>query len=184
MGFIETLILGAGLSMDSFALSVTNGMCAVRNRFLTALMCALCFGLFQGSLTTLGFTVGLAFAGSIKALDHYIALVLLCYIGAKLLIDSRRSGDGQKYTLSPSVVFVGAFSTSVDALTVGVSLAALQVSILFVAAVVTLVSTAICFVGFLLGEKAGKRLGSSAQFVGGLVLIGLGVKIFIQHMFF
>lgn len=184
MGFIQTVLLGAGLSMDSFALSVTNGMCAVKNRILTAIMSAFCFGLFQGSLTTLGYTVGSAFADKIKMLDHYIALVLLCYIGAKLIIGSRQSKDEQVGALSPAMVFVSAFTTSVDALTVGVSLAALEVKIVYVAAVMTLVSTAICFAGFLLGKKAGERLGSSAQVIGGLVLIGLGIKIFVQHMFF
>ncbi len=184
MGFIETVVLGAGLSMDSFALSVTNGMCAVRNRCFSALMCALCFGLFQGSLTTIGYALGSAFAEKIKAFDHYVALALLCYIGVKLIIDSRSGDKAQQCVLSPSVVFVSAFATSIDALTVGVSLAALDVSIVPVAALMTAVSAVICFVGFLIGDRAGKHLGSSAKLIGGLVLIGLGVKIFVQHLFF
>ncbi len=182
MGFTETVILGAGLSMDSFALSITNGMCAVKNKLFAAVMCALCFGLFQGSLTTLGYAVGSAFAEKIKAFDHFVVLILLGYIGIKMLLDSRRGGE-KKAVLSPPVVFFSAFATSVDALTVGVGLAALDVSIVFVGAVMTLVSFFICFAGFLIGEKAGKRLGSSAQAVGGMVLIGLAVKIFVQHMF-
>jgi putative Mn2+ efflux pump MntP len=182
MGLLETVILGAGLSMDSFALSVTNGMCAVKNRLLAGLMSALCFGLFQGSLTTIGYALGSAFADKIRAVDHLIALFLLVYIGVKMLVDSRKQ-TSQRAVLSPAVVFVSAFATSVDALTVGIGLAALSVNIVFVGLVMTLVSAAICFAGFLIGDKAGKRLGSSARAVGGLVLIALGIKIFIQHMF-
>lgn len=183
MGFIETVILGAGLSMDSFALSVTNGMCAVKRRFLAAILCALCFGIFQGTLTTLGYAVGSAFAQKIRAVDHIIALLLLGYIGIKMLIDCRNGGETQP-VLSPSVVFFSAFATSLDALTVGVSLAALNVNIVYVGALLTAVSTAICFAGFMIGDKAGKQLGSRAQALGGSVLIALGVKIFVQHIFF
>lgn len=183
MGFIETVVLGAGLSMDSFALSVTNGMCAVKRRFLAGILCALCFGLFQGALTSIGYAVGSAFAQKVRAVDHIIALLLLCYIGAKMLKDCKKGGNAQP-ELSPSVVFFSAFATSLDALTVGVSLAALDVSIVFVGAVMTAVSTVICFAGFILGDRAGRRLGSRAQAFGGIVLIALGIKIFIQHTFF
>ena len=100
-----------------------------------------------------------------------------------MLADSR-NGDDSQPVLSPSVVFFSAFATSLDALTVGVSLAALEVDIVLVGAVLTAVSTAICFAGFLLGDRAGKRLGSSAQMLGGAVLIALGIRIFIQHTFF
>ena len=182
MGLIETVILGAGLSMDSFALSVTNGMCAVKNRLFAGLMCALCFGLFQGSLTTIGYALGSAFADKIRAVDHFIALILLGYIGVKMLIDSRK-GTAQRAVLSPAVVFVSAFATSVDALTVGIGLAALSVNIVFVGLVMTLVSAVICFAGFFIGDKAGKRLGSGARAAGGIVLVALGIKIFLQHLF-
>ncbi len=183
MGFTEMIFLGAGLSMDSFALSITNGMCAVKNRLLAGLMCALCFGLFQGSLTTIGYALGSAFADKIRAVDHFIALFLLVFIGVKMLIDSRKESDVQA-VLSPAVVFVSAFATSVDALTVGIGLAALSVNIVLVGLMMTLVSAVICLFGFFLGEKAGKHLGNSARVIGGLVLIGLGFKIFAQHVFF
>ena len=183
MGLIQTVILGAGLSMDSFALSVTNGMCAVKRRFFAGIMCALCFGFFQGALTTLGYAAGAVFAQKVRAVDHIIALLLLCYIGAKMLKDCKKGGNAQP-ELSPSVVFFSAFATSLDALTVGVSLAALDVDIVLVGAVLTAVSTVICFAGFILGNRAGRRLGSRAQAFGGIVLIALGIKIFIQHTFF
>lgn len=184
MVFTEMLALGAGLSMDSFALSITNGMCAARRRVLTGLLCALCYGLFQGSLTTLGYALGSAFADKIKAFDHILALVLLGVIGVKMLADSRKGGQTQTAVLSPAVVFVSAFATSVDALSVGVGLAALSVDILSVSAVIALVSVVLCFAGFMLGGRAGRHLGAGARVVGGLVLIALGVKIFIQHLFF
>lgn len=183
MGTAETIFLGAGLSMDSFALSVTNGMCAVKRRILAGALCALCFGLFQGALTTVGYALGSAFAERIKAFDHIIALVLLCFIGIKMLRDSGAENE-QRAVLSPPAVFFGAFAASLDALTVGVGLSALDVDIVRVCALMSLVSFVICFAGFLLGERAGRRLGGSAQKAGGLVLIALGLKIFVGHVFF
>lgn len=182
MGLIQTVILGAGLSMDSFALSVANGMCAVKRRIFAGIMCALCFGFFQGALTTLGYAAGAVFAQKVRAVDHIIALLLLSYIGIKMILQSRKATA--QPSLSAAAVFFSAFATSLDALTVGVSLAALDVDIVLVGAVLTAVSTAICFAGFLLGDRAGKRLGSSAQMLGGAVLIALGIRIFIQHTFF
>lgn len=184
MGLIETIFLGTGLSMDSFALCVTNGICCKRSRVFNALLCALCFGLFQGSLTTIGYAAGSAFADKVRAVDHYIALVLLGFIGIKMLVDSTKPEIDMQSSLSLAGVLAGGFATSLDALAVGVGLCAIDVDIVFAAAVITLVSVVLCIAGFFLGCAAGKRLGSKARFVGGLVLIGLGVRIFTQHLFF
>ena len=184
MGFIEAAVLGAGLSMDSFALSVTNGISCKRARVLSAILCSLCFGLFQGSLTTAGYAAGSAFADRIKAFDHWIALFALCFIGIGMMLDSRSGDEDSEASLSPAGVIAGGFATSLDALAVGVGLSALDTDIVFAAAVITLVSVVLCLAGFFIGNSAGRHLGARAKLAGGAVLILLGVKIFVQHVFF
>lgn len=183
MGLFEAAVLGTGLSMDSFALSVTNGMSCKRRRLFNALLCSVCFGLFQGSLTTIGYAAGSAFADRVRALDHWIALILLGFIGIKMMLDSKKpeASDGM---LTFAGVLAGGFATSLDALAVGVGLSALDADIVFAAAVITFVSVLLCLLGFFAGSFAGRRLGSKAKLLGGLVLVLLGLKIFVQHIFF
>ena len=131
MGFLETVFLGVGLSMDCFAISVTNGMCKVKRRLLTALVCGLCYGLFQGALTCIGYSAGSVFAEKISSFGSYVAFVLLALSGIKMFFDSDQSAQ----ELSAAAVFFSAFATSLDALSVGVSLSALGTDIVMVGAV-------------------------------------------------
>ncbi|MDO5125503.1 MAG: manganese efflux pump MntP family protein [Ruminococcus sp.] len=185
MGVAELLLLAIGLSMDAFAVSVTNGLCMRKSAWKTALSCGLCFGLFQGAMPSIGFALGRTFTEYVTSIDHYIALVLLAFIGGKMLIDAFKDVD-ESCDLSPALglLLVQGVATSIDALAVGVSFAALSVNIVYAASFICCVTFLFSFVGVFIGNRFGTILNSKAQILGGLILIGIGLKIFIEHMFF
>lgn len=187
MTYIELLLIAIGLSMDAFAVSITNGLCCTNLKKNQIFMIGLCFGGFQGLMPTAGFFLGKAFEVYITALDHYIALVLLGYIGGKMIYDAltEKEETGNQYTLTVRTLLMQGVATSIDALAVGVSFAALPgVNIMVAALSIAVVTFAFSVVGVCFGKRFGARLGSRALLAGGMILVGIGVKIFIEHMFF
>lgn len=188
MTFFEIFLVGLGLSMDAFAVSVTNGMCKRGNKSFIALMCGLCFGVFQGVMPSLGYLLGSAFAKYIERYDHIIALVLLSYIGGKMVFDSFTNGGESTSSGSKlgGELIVQGIATSIDALAVGVSFSPLlTASKMGISALIIAVTTfAISFGGVYIGKKFGDILSNKAQLIGGIILIAIGLKIFVEHVFF
>ena len=182
MHYPEILLIGLGLSMDAFAVSLTNGLCTKQRRQLWA--AALCFGVFQGLMPLLGYLAGQLFSDSIAAFDHWIALLLLSFIGGKMLLDARSQAEPEA-ALTVRTILLQGIAVSIDALAVGVSFAALpNVRILPAAGIIMSETFVLSRLGSLLGKSAGSRLGSRAQLLGGVLLIGIGCKIFVEHVFF
>ena len=187
MRLTELLLLAIGLSMDAFAVSVTNGLCCKKVNWKGAVACGLCFGLYQGLMPTIGFALGKTFESLITSIDHYIALILLGFIGGKMLIDGIKNEDEKTEcpaSLTLGLLIVQGIATSMDALAVGVSFAALAVNIVSAAAFICCVTFIFSFVGFFIGKRFGTMLNNKALILGGVILIAIGVKIFIEHMFF
>lgn len=190
MSIIEILILAVGLSMDAFAVSVTNGMTKKNVTLGWTVGIAACFGLFQGLMPTLGYFLGSTFTQYITRFDHFVALILLGFIGGKMLLDGIKCGDEcdmSVTTLTLGALLVQGVATSIDALAVGVSFAAVMDSMtlaLAAAGIITVTTFLFSFVGVLIGKKFGDVLNNKAQIVGGLILIAIGVKIFVDHVFF
>ena len=188
MGLFELFLLALGLSMDAFAVSVTNGMCMKKVDTRNVLRIAITFGLFQGLMPLLGFVLGSTFASMVENIDHYIALVLLVFIGGKMIYEalSKKKEDSScdtTATLTLAALLIQAIATSIDALVVGVSFAAMQVEILPAVAFIAVVTFICCFIGCHIGKRFGEILSSGAEIFGGVILILLGVKIFLEHMF-
>ena len=184
MLFSEIMLIGLGLSMDAFAVSVTNGMTGQAGR-CRLLFAAVCFGSFQGLMPLLGFYVGKVFAPYIAAFDHWVALVLLSFIGGKMLLDGLHPPEQPDTVLTVWTILLQGIAVSIDAMAVGVSFAAMpDVPILPAAAVITAETAVLSRIGSMLGRYAGERLGSRAQMAGGALLIGIGCKIFAEHVFF
>lgn len=187
MGYIELFLVAVGLSADAFAVSVTNGMCKKNIRLGWTFIIAITFGLFQGVMPTIGYALGSTFTKFISQYDHIIALILLGFIGGKMLIDAIK-GDDEKgcdiARLTFGALLVQGVATSIDALAVGVSFAAMSVNIISAAAFICSVTFVLSFLAVLIGKKFGDLLNNKAGIFGGLILIGIGVKIFIQHTFF
>lgn len=172
--------------MDAFAVSVSNGICSTKKGIKCALPSAFAFGAAQGIMPVLGWFAGQAFASVIQRLDHWIALIILSAIGFKMIIESKKKGDEceEGSDCSAKTILIQAFATSIDALAVGVSLAAMNVSIIYSASTIAAITFVLCLIGACLGNRIGGLLKDKAEIFGGVVLILVGVKIFIEHTFF
>lgn len=184
---IGTLLLVAlGLSMDAFAVSISNGMCFKNYGGRQVVLAAGSFGFFQGMMPVLGFLAGQLFAASIEALDHWIALVMLGWIGGKMALEGARQlhqpeacAVGQQFELR--LLMMQSVATSIDALAVGVGFAVMKVHLPIAASLIAGTTFACCLAGGVLGRRFGDLLGRWAQLLGGLVLVFIGLKIFIEH---
>lgn len=173
--------------MDAFAVAVSDGLCMRRLRARWVLAIGVCFGVYQGVMPTIGYFLGKTFTDYIRAVDHVLALILLGAIGGKMLVDavkSRKEECPVAEELTLGLLLIQGLATSIDALAVGISFAALNVNIITAALFICAVTCVLSCIGVVLGKKSGGFLGEKARFVGGIILIGIGVKIFIEHTFF
>lgn len=194
MDYVSVCGIAVGLAMDALAVSITNGAVTRRVTLRFALKIALCFGLFQSLMPTVGWLVGKAGESFISAVDHWIALILLGYLGVNMIVESRkkkRAGTdcARQDDIPLKTLLTLAVATSIDALATGVILpSAVGASTPFLMMVSVLligfITFVICFAGVYIGRKFGAVCSGRAEVVGGLVLIAIGVKIFIEHMFF
>lgn len=187
MGVFTLFLIALGLSMDAFAVSISDGLCYPQAGRKQAFLTALVFGVFQAGMPMIGYFAGRTFAGAISSLDHWIALVLLGFIGGKMLIEAIRelrepeSCPARKFSFQ--LLLMQGVATSIDALAVGVSFAVMDVNIFYAAGFIGVTTFLCSFVGFFLGRIFGGRWGQKAEILGGLILIGIGLKIFIEHTF-
>lgn len=185
MGIIELLILAVGLSMDAFAVSICKGLSLKKIEIKHMAIAGIWFGGFQALMPLIGFLLGSTFASYVSMLDHWIALILLALIGLSMIKESLSHDDedvGDSFAFK--AMFLMAVATSIDALAVGVTFAFLKVSIVFAISVIGVTTFIFSAAGIWIGNIFGLRFKSKAELAGGLILILLGLKIFIEHMFF
>lgn len=188
MGFVELLLVGVGLSMDAFAVSVCKGLCMKRLNMRQALVIALFFGGFQALMPLIGWALGTQFEQFITPVDHWIAFGLLLIIGAKMLWDSFRGDDDEQLScavdgrLDLRELTMMAVATSIDALAVGITFAFLRVDIMASVVVIGVTTFALSLVGVAVGHRFGARYEKPATVVGGVVLILIGLKILLEHL--
>lgn len=183
----DLILLSVGLAMDATAVSMTNGMCYPNLRRGWALATSACFGVMQGLMPLLGYFFGSLFYNVISALDHYIALILLGFIGAKMIFEAfHKEKETSDSEMSVKLMLLQGIATSIDALAVGISFAALDASFHIVSscAIIAAITFALSFAGVYLGKRFGALLQGKAQVLGGVILIAIGVKIFVEHMWF
>ncbi len=184
MKIYEILLIAIGLSMDAFAVSVCKGLAMGKNTTVSK-MCivGLWFGAFQALMPTLGYFLGSAFASFIGNLDNYIAFILLCLIGINMIKEAfskKEPEDAQSASLGFSVMIILALATSIDALTVGVSFAFLNVNIVAAALIIGVTTFTLSFVGVKVGGLFGTKYKSKAELAGGTILILLGIKFLLE----
>lgn len=183
MKFIELFLIGVSLAMDAFAVSVGKGLSVKQVQPRHAMSAGLWFGGFQALMPIIGYFLGLSFAHVVERVDHWIAFGLLALIGLNMIRETLSGDDeAQDADFGFRKMFVMAVATSIDALTVGVSMAFLKVDIWVAATVIGVVTFALSTIGVSLGSKFGEKVGSRAGILGGVVLIGLGIKILIEHL--
>ena len=194
MDYLALLGIAVGLSMDAFAVSLTNGAVTRNLKVKHAFSIALAFGLFQAIMPMIGWLIGIAGQGIINSVDHWVAFVLLGYVGGKMLYDAvKEQKTPQSHQSRDPIGFkkliVMAIATSIDALATGIILpSAVGAHTAFLMAVsvgiIGVTTFVICFAGVYIGKKFGDVFSSKAELLGGLVLIVIGCKILIEHLFF
>ncbi len=185
---MEGWLIAIGLSMDAFAVALCKGLGMRRINYGHALIIALFFGAFQGMMPLVGWLLGTRLAGYITPVDHWIAFVLLSYIGGKMIWDACHE-DGEKMEasrLEPALelreLTVLAVATSIDALAVGITFAFLGIKILPAAATIAAVAFALSFGGVVIGNRFGTRFQKKTEITGGVVLILIGIKTLLEHL--
>ena len=183
MDLITLVILAVGLAMDAFAVSICKGLAMKKVTLGKATIVGLWFGGFQGLMPLAGYLLGVGFQSAIAAIDHWIAVVLLSFIGGSMIREALSSKEEEAdESLAPKAMAVLAVATSIDALAVGVTFAFLQVNILLAVCLIAVITFVLSALGVKIGNVFGSRWESRAELVGGIVLIGLGFKILLEHL--
>lgn len=183
MTIIEVLIIAVGVSMDAFAVSICKGLSVGRVHPRHVLSAGLWFGGFQALMPLIGYFLGVSFTEFVSNVDHWIAFVLLGIIGGNMLKESFHRDEACEVDpdFSFKTMLTMAVATSIDALAIGVSLAFLKVNIWQAVVLIGLTTGAFSAVGILIGNLFGCRYKSKAEFVGGFILVAMGVKILLEH---
>ena len=186
MDLLSILLIGVGLSMDASAVSIAKGM-SLKDSSLKeyAFKLAFFFGLFQGLMPVIGYFAGSLFASYVQAIDHWVAFVLLGFIGFNMIKESSEEKEEEDAIASISYknILILAIATSIDALAIGVSFAFLQVNIFVAAITIALTTFTLSLIAVFIGKKVGSIFQKYAEVLGGCILIFLGVKILIEHLF-
>ena len=186
MSLFELFVIAVGLSMDAFAVAVCKGLSTGAVRFSHMTVTGLWFGLFQALMPLIGYLLGVSFASAIQSVDHWIVFILLSFIGVNMIREalSRNEDDEENALYTASVMFPLAIATSIDALAVGVSFAFLNVEIIPAICFIGLCTFLLSAIGVKIGAVFGRRFKSKAEFAGGIILIGMGLKILLEHLGF
>ena len=184
---LSVILIGISLSMDAFAVSVTNGITMRPFKTGYALWHGLYFGAFQFLMPLAGYILGSTVSGYVTAIGPYVSFALLAFIGGKMIWDAVKELRAPEAcpvgrAFSYKLMVVQAFATSIDALAVGVSFAALDVNIAAAASFIACVTFVCCLAGHLLGKKFGSWLGGKAEIFGGVILVCIGAKILVEHL--
>ena len=183
MGLFEIVVIGIGLAMDAFAVSVCKGLSMKKIDWKKIMIIALYFGIFQALMPIIGFFLGSTFSGLVERLDHWIAFLLLSLIGGNMI---RESTDDEIEKRNDRVDFktmiLLAIATSIDALAVGVTFAFFEINILLSVTIIGVITFVLSLIGVLVGNKFGDKLQNKAELTGGIILIIIGLKILLEHL--
>lgn len=187
MELFTILLIALSLAMDAFAVSISNGIRILDFGRADAFKQGIYFGAFQFIMPIVGWFLGTSVRGYIEAVDHWIAFFLLVLIGGNMIWESMKKedvGQERKKILTSKELMIQAIATSIDALAVGISFAVLDVSIISASMMIGLVAFALSFIGGYLGKGLGGFLQKKTEFAGGGLLILIGIKVLIEHLFY
>lgn len=184
MSLAELFIIAVGLSMDAFAVSVCKGLAMNRMNWKHAGIIGLYFGGFQALMPLLGYLLGVNFKNAIASIDHWIAFVLLSFIGINMIREALSKEEDECPTddISVQTMTMLAVATSIDALAIGVTFAFLNVQIVPAISFIGITTFTLSIIGVKIGNVFGTRYKSKAELAGGLILVGMGIKILVEHL--
>lgn len=184
--FMELFLIGVGLSMDAFAVSVCKGLGMSKVNKKQTLLIGLFFGGFQAFMPFVGWVLGTQFKQYITAFDHWVAFILLSFIGSKMIWEvfhpdeDMEEGKDQPFSLKELLML--AIATSIDALAVGIIFALQQYPIVEAISIIGVVTFVLSVLGVYIGNFFGSRYKNKAELAGGIILIGIGLKILLEHL--
>jgi putative Mn2+ efflux pump MntP len=183
MSLIELFILSVGLSMDAFAVAVCKGLAIKKIDLRKAMIIGLYFGIFQAGMPLVGYLLGVSFQSKITAIDHWIAFILLAFIGIHMIKEATNTDtEDTDDSLCFKKMIILSIATSIDALAVGVTFAFLKVMIVPAVSFIGIVTFMFSMVGVKIGHVFGTKYKAKAEFSGGVILILIGTKILLEHL--
>lgn len=185
MNNFELILIAVGLSMDAFSVSICKGLTTQRFSWRTALTCGLWFGSFQALMPVVGYFLGAQFQEMIETYDHWIAFGLLFLIGTNMIREAvwgKKEKDENNGFLDFKTMFLLAIATSIDALAIGVSFACIQVNIWIAISIIGVITFLFSILGVKIGNVFGSKYEKSAEIIGGIILIIIGLKILFEHL--
>ncbi|MDD2621814.1 MAG: manganese efflux pump MntP family protein [Bacteroidales bacterium] len=183
MDVTSIIFIAIGLAMDSFAVSISIGSCSSLFRYKQAFLTAFIMGAFQALMPVVGWALAFHFAESISDFDHWIAFILLSYLGGKMIYESFQKKDKPCIIFSLKTLLILGIATSIDALAIGISFAFLNINIILPVIIIGLIAFLFSFAAVFIGFRFGKLKIMRVELIGGLILIAIGTKILIEHMF-
>ena len=194
MDFISIILIAIALAMDCFVVATSTGITVRKFYPWNTFKMSLTFGIFQGGMALIGYFAGISFANTISKYDHWIAFALLLFIGGKMIIESFSEKKEENKEVGTTVdiskqfswktIILLAIATSIDALATGIIFVPFPEFIVKAIVVIGFASFLFPFIGMLIGVSFGKRFNLNVNLIGGLILIGIGTKILIEHLFF
>ena len=183
MGVIEILLISIGLAMDAFAVSICKGLSMKKMNWKKAGIIGLYFGIFQAGMPLIGYFLGSTFANFVINVDHWIAFILLGFIGVNMIKEAlSKECDSLNDNVDFKTMIILAIATSIDALAIGVTFAFLKVNVVLAVSSIGIITCILSVVGVKIGNVFGDKYENKAQFAGGLILILLGTKILLEHI--
>lgn len=182
MSILEIIFTALGLTMDAFAVSICKGLSLKKVSFKNAILVGTYFGLFQGLMPLIGYFLGFKMKDAIMSIDHWIAFILLGIIGLNMILDSFKK-ESIDDNLEFKTMIILAIATSIDALAIGITFAFLEVNIYFAVTLTAIITFIISALGVKIGNIFGNKYSSKAEIFGGIVLILMGIKILLEHLY-
>jgi len=186
MNLLSLTLIGVGLSIDSLAASITTGACSKNIKLKHILKVASFMAFFQGAMPLIGWIIGSSFKSIIEDYDHWVAFTLLLVIGAKLIYDAiKGTSEDNKSNPTKNMMLAGmAIATSIDAMILGIGFGLIEINIWLAMIIIGATTFIFSTIGVFLGEKLGNKINKGIEIFGGIVLIGIGLKILLEHIYF
>ncbi|MBR3720356.1 MAG: manganese efflux pump [Clostridia bacterium] len=183
MTLLEIILVGIGLSMDAFAVSICKGLSMKKIEMKNIIIVGTYFGVFQAIMPLTGYLLGTTFSELVISIDHWIAFILLTTIGSKMLKEAYCNNDeDENDNLDFKTMIVLAIATSIDALAIGITFAFFEINIIKAISIIGFLTFTISSVGVIIGNKFGHKFQGKAEVIGGIILIIIGIKILIEHL--
>ena len=183
MGAIEILLIGIGLAMDAFAVSVCKGLAMKKMSWKKAILIGLYFGIFQAVMPVIGYFLGTTVERFITNVDHWVAFILLVGIGINMVKEAfDKESENRNDNVDVKTMLVLSIATSIDALAIGITFACLKIHIVMPVITIGLITFIISVIGVKIGNRFGDKYEKKAEIMGGVILILLGIKILLEHL--